>query len=144
MLAAGTEQDEVHLWHLDNPAAPSRLLAGPRHMGSSITSLAFSPDGVSLAAGGSQGTIRLWDLGHPERQPQILEGHTDIITSLTFDRAGQLASASYDGTVRIWRTKPQDLVDFAEQRVHRPPLFEGEFEGFLAPFTPEMGNEPGP
>jgi WD40 repeat protein len=140
LLAAGTATGEVHLWHLGS-AAPSTVLVGPRHLGSSIASLAFSPDGASLAAGSSQGTIRLWDLGHPERQPQLLEGHTDVVRSLAFDQAGRLASSSLDGTVRIWRTRPQDLIDFAQQRVYRPPLYAGEFEGFLAPFIPEIGSE---
>jgi WD40 repeat protein len=140
-LAAGSAQDEIHLWHLDKPSAPPTVLVGPRDLGSGTESLAFSPDGAFLAAGSSQGTIRLWDLDHPDRQPQLFEGHSDTITSLAFDQAGQLASSSLDGTVRIWRTRPQDLIDFANQRIYRPPLYAGEFEDFLAPFIPEIGGE---
>lgn len=77
----------------------SRRITG---LTSSINHLAFTEDGRHLAAslGGSQGirVFRLSDGGEAFRDSSFGSGSYGI----TFDRAGRLAAASYDGSVRLY------------------------------------------
>ncbi|MCI0462913.1 MAG: ankyrin repeat domain-containing protein [Gemmataceae bacterium] len=70
--------------------------------GTFIDAVAFSPDG-SLVAASSASAIRLWDM--KKRQPLggKMCGHTYSIGCLRFSPDGKwLASASWDGTARVW------------------------------------------
>lgn len=68
-----------------------------------VLGVAVSPDGgkVATGPGGSGGTTRLWDLA--SGTTKLLEGHTSRVPNLAFSPSGQLlASASWDGTLRVW------------------------------------------
>src|SRR5262249_30190043 len=62
--------------------------------------LAFSPDGDKLAFGGARGAVLLWD--RRVRASSELLGHEGDVTSLAFGPGRRLASASRDGSVRLW------------------------------------------
>jgi WD40 repeat protein len=135
-LAGGdSERGTVYLWDLKNPSADPTPLEGPSR---AVQSLVFSPDERRLAAGGADGTIRMWDLGDLQQLSQVLEGHREPVISLAFSPDGRrLASAGEDRTVRVWRVALQDLKDFANKSVHRPPLDDHEFWDFVAPLLPK-------
>ena len=73
-----------------------------------IQSLAFSPDGTILASGGSfeNHLVRLWSAGSGMLL-RSLAGHDNGVDHVAFSPYGQyLASASYDGSIRLWGVRP--------------------------------------
>jgi WD40 repeat protein len=65
---------------------------------------AFSSDGKRIVSGNiTDGVVRVWD-AESGKELRKYEGHTDRVYSVAFFPDGQrIASASKDGTVRIWR-----------------------------------------
>ncbi len=71
--------------------------------GTSITAIAFAPDGQTLASGGANGTIRLWDVGRGQNVG-TLPAKGAAVTSLAFVDDSSLVSGESDKTIRTWNT----------------------------------------
>jgi WD40 repeat protein len=116
-LAAGDGTGRVRLWDLTS-GQQVRLLEGPAppagvgNYARGVGSLAFSPDGLLLAAGFGLLTVhganhpqavRVWEVA-AAKELQTLAGHNNAIFGLAFSADGKLlATASDDGTARLWR-----------------------------------------
>lgn len=97
-IAVGNSSFKVNLW---NTATRQETLL-VQHL-NYTTAVAFHPDSRRLASGdNTDGAIALWDVPRASVTGR-LPGHTAGIAALAFHPAGQwLASASADGTVRLW------------------------------------------
>ncbi len=73
-----------------------------------VESLAFDQNGQILASGSSYqaALIEIWSVTSGEKLRE-LEGHLRGVNFLAFSTSNQLlASASYDGTIRLWGIRP--------------------------------------
>ncbi|WOB41969.1 AAA family ATPase [Thermoleptolyngbya oregonensis NK1-22] len=110
---ASSANRSVHLWDLQTGACLKTL---PGYS-DRVFSVAFSPDGQYLATGSEDHWVRVWNV-RSGTLLHSLAGHTHEVRSVAFSpaplRQGPtaksvskspaflLASASYDGTVRLW------------------------------------------
>ena len=73
----------MRLWNplSGNPigdAFPVKPSEPPFEMISSISAVAFSPDGTRLASAGSEGTVRLWNVATHQQIGDPLDGDFDL------------------------------------------------------------------
>jgi WD40 repeat protein len=98
-----TEPDQYHASLLLEPENVSEIQILAQHGVGNATDVAFSQNGVVLAVGHSDGRLSLWDT-NLVKYLRELRGHTDWVYRVAFKKgaAASLASASKDGTLRIW------------------------------------------
>ncbi|MGQ0701884.1 MAG: DUF4062 domain-containing protein [Gemmatimonadales bacterium] len=71
-------------------------------LASVVNAVAISDDGVVAVTGGYDGTVAVWRVRHGRLESRLF-GHTGAVLDVALDGAGRLAaSASADGTVRLW------------------------------------------
>jgi WD40 repeat protein len=73
-----------------------------------VTSVAFSPNGVHVVSGSRDATVLIWDATTGAEVTKI-EGHSNSVTSVAFSADGaRFVSGSEDKTVRIWDARTGD------------------------------------
>ena len=96
------------------------------NVGSSVYSIAFSPDGTTLASGDADGTVRLWDVATATLKG-TLEGHTDWIGRIAFSPDGKtIATGSDDWPVLLWDVATGTLKNTLTGQ-HRGSVFSVAF-----------------
>ncbi|RIK37613.1 MAG: hypothetical protein DCC55_23760, partial [Chloroflexi bacterium] len=98
LLATSGSHTTIRLWDLRTGEQQFTL----RRHTSSVSALAFSPDGLTLVSGGVDALVCLWDVqtGEPTG---IFQGHRGQIKWVVFNTEGTLlATGSGDHTIRIW------------------------------------------
>jgi WD40 repeat protein len=95
-VLAASDGYTVHLW--DAHTHKQILMPDMGAVGAAV----FSPVEPTLALGDATGIVRLWDTSL-RREFRTLDGHTGWINDMAFSANGRLlATASEDGTIRLW------------------------------------------
>ena len=113
-------ENAVQIWRVGAPQAEPAILRSVEP----LATLAVSPGGRFLASIETrtpgimpESAVRLWTLEAAPGSPIVLEGHEGGVVSLAFDpKSGALASASRDGSLRIWdlATRAATQLDVGE------------------------------
>jgi WD40 repeat protein/serine/threonine protein kinase len=106
-IATGSNDHLVKMWKISNGAPAESFIPLDRHPGqSSVSALAFSPDGRLLYSGASDGSGMLWELkeGAWVLRAQLTEGHARHVNVALFvpGRGDRLLTGSDDGSVLQW------------------------------------------
>jgi WD40 repeat protein/serine/threonine protein kinase len=110
-LATGGSDKMVRLWDPDTGAKRGTLAGHPNI----VTSVVFFPDSKRLASADIEGGVRLWEAegeGEQTPPPRALIGHVRHVRLALGGSAEPghggplLASAGYDGRVRLWDLTP--------------------------------------
>ena len=103
LLASGSGDKHVRLWDIHTETAKNTC-EGHR---AEVSVIAWSPDGRVLASGSYDRTVRLWSRdGHAIGTE--MKAHRDVVVDLAWQPlhrnplANRVASASRDGTIKIW------------------------------------------
>ncbi len=77
----------------------------------SVTSVAFSPDGMRLVSGSDDKTVKHWDVSSG-KLIRTLEGHSDRVRSVAFSPNGSrvLSGGIQDGDLRLWDAATGRLI----------------------------------
>lgn len=108
-VAGGDDRGQVTLWDVNKAKNPVDL--NIKNM-KKIHAIAYSSSGKMLGIGDEMGSIKIWDVDRsvPIANPT---GHRARINDLKFDPKDEvLASASFDGSVRLW-----DIAHLNEQAI---------------------------
>lgn len=103
-----------------------RLLGQVSHQGEGIAQ--FSPDGMSfVTSGGDPNGVEVWRVD-PFELILTLVGHAGVVYDAVFDPSGsRIATASIDGTVRVWNTADGQLdVTFGVEGTPLVPAFSND------------------
>ena len=99
LLGVAYGDGEIAIWNVGRKALVRVIHAGAHAFADSI---AFHPTRPVLAAGYRDGMVAIWSL-EPNGGEFVVGKHVAGIGSLSFDPKGTtLASASMDGTIRLW------------------------------------------
>lgn len=114
VLASASRDSTIQLWNTDTWQKLHTLSSEVR-----VNDLVFSYDGLLLAALCEFSTVRIFDVTSGQEKRR-LQGHTNNIHHLVFSPDSSLiASAAYDGTVRLWNTMgPSTMQEAPELKGH--------------------------
>ena len=122
MLATGGGDERVVLWDLKR----RRTMRVIRDNFILVNSVVFAPDDRTIFWGGWNHNIYAWNLNEPA-QPRLLAGHSAAVNALEIAPDGlSIASASQDGTARLWRFDSNGVTPEAQSYAESITLLRAE------------------
>ena len=119
-LVSGSNDRSIRLWDVENGALVRRF---DGHT-DPVTTLNISA--THIVSGSVDNSLRYWDIASGELI-RIFEGHQAQVTDLTYDaQRGIMASASADGTLRVWRVSLEALVAWIDRHRYQRDLSDDE------------------
>jgi WD40 repeat protein len=98
-IVVGNEKGEVILLDRNNNYAETVIMD---HKGKAVHSVAFSNDGNFVVSGDVNGQVKVYNLNE-HKVAAVLVDHKARINDIEFSNDNkQMATASFDGTVRLW------------------------------------------
>jgi WD40 repeat protein len=92
------QSGEIKIWDATS-GKEARALKGHT---STVSSVAFSPDGKRIVTGSNDSSIKIWDAATGETI-RSLKGHTSAVLCVAFSKDGtRIASGSHDGKLMVW------------------------------------------
>lgn len=96
-VVSGSSDGTVKIWDAASAKLMRSISVGP-----TISSIAVSPDGLTIASADYAYNVCLWQLSNG-KAIKTLKGHTDRVLTLAFSPDGKtLASGAVDTTIRLW------------------------------------------
>lgn len=128
VLASASADYTIRVWNAAN-GQPLRTLRGHQD---EVYRVQFSPDNRMIASAGADDTVKLWQPSNRLTSGSLntvefwqqennalwsdLQGHRNAILDIDFSKDGKtLASASEDGTIRLWQTGNDSIVRLPHQ-----------------------------
>lgn len=110
VLATGSDDGTVRLWDAATlkETGCKEAAHGQGSHGTGTTTLGFFPDGKSLFSSGYDPAVHIWESA-TLNEIQSLEGHGDCVMAALSADGRMLATASQDGTARLWNAVTGEL-----------------------------------
>ncbi|MEA5463871.1 TIR domain-containing protein [Leptothoe sp. PORK10 BA2] len=133
-LASADSQGQVYLWEVKHKRKSLPAVEFIKSFqykvaleGRNLTTLVFSKDSSLLAFAGVSGAIQVEDL--KQGANRLLMDHDDVVSTVIFSAdGGTLASASFDGTVKLWNPRGENGKELVHTlRGHQGPVYRLAF-----------------
>lgn len=102
LVASGCVDGRVRLWDVSS----GKLLMPPLRHDAQVRSVQFSPDGQLLLTSSENGVAKCWDLRNVPNSIRMLGQrirHLDQIRGLGVTKEGEVLTAGFDGSIKLWR-----------------------------------------
>ena len=127
LLAAVDFSGDLHVWNLATQKPIVTL-----YQENPAGAVSFSPDGKLLVVGDYKGRLNVWDTTH-WLDEGVVRGHPGGVMWLKYSPKGNmLASAGWDGSVKLWNGHDVEALPPAQITYHRD-------KAWMVAFSPDSG-----
>ncbi|KNC77536.1 hypothetical protein, variant [Sphaeroforma arctica JP610] len=106
LLASGSDDSKVKIWSTNRAQSVKTIQSS-----ANVCCVRFSPtEPHYLAFGGADHHIHYYDLRAPQRPLALLKGHKKAVSYVRFLSNNEIASASTDSTLKLWKLDQTDPI----------------------------------